>query len=154
MVNNGLANARMVLLHKLSQFGASREDLKTIYVSYIRSVLEQSAVVWHTSLSEQNRQDLDRVQKSACKIILRNKYDSYKGALETLNLEDLHERRNFLCKSFAQKSEANGSLIFEPNDKLHTMDIRNTNQFKVTMCNTDRLLKSALPQMQRMMNQQ
>ena len=65
------ANARMVLLRKLSQFGASRDDLKTIYISYVRSVLEQNAVVWHSSLTEENCQDLERVQKSACKLILK-----------------------------------------------------------------------------------
>ena len=57
------ANSRMVLLRKLSEFGAPREDLKTIYISYIRSVLEQSAAVWHFSLTEQNKQDLERVKK-------------------------------------------------------------------------------------------
>ena len=72
------ANSRMVLLRKLSQFGAPREDLKVIYISYIRSVLEQSAVVWHFGLTEENRHDLERVQKSACKVILRRKYEDYK----------------------------------------------------------------------------
>ena len=37
------ANSRMQLLHKISNFGASREDLKTIYIAYIRSILEQSS---------------------------------------------------------------------------------------------------------------
>ena len=64
------ANSRMILLRKLSEFGAPIEDLKTIYISYIRSVLEQNAVVWHFALTEQNKQDLERVQKSFCKIIL------------------------------------------------------------------------------------
>ena len=52
------ANARLVLLRKLSEFGAPTGDLKTIYISYIRSVLEQSAVVWHTSLTAENISDL------------------------------------------------------------------------------------------------
>ena len=59
------ANARMVLLRKLTQFAVPREDLKTIYIAYVRSILEQSAVVWHSALSVENRQDLERVQKSA-----------------------------------------------------------------------------------------
>ena len=63
------AHARMILLRKLSEFGAPREHLKTIYILYIRSVLEQSAVVWHSSLTQQNTEDLNRVQKSACKIM-------------------------------------------------------------------------------------
>ena len=66
------ANSRMLLLRKLCEFGAPIKDLKTIYVTYIRSILEQSAVVWHSGLSEENKQDLSRVQKSARKIIVRN----------------------------------------------------------------------------------
>ena len=36
------ANARMRLLHKLVDFSIPRDDLKTIYILYIRSHLEQS----------------------------------------------------------------------------------------------------------------
>ena len=39
------ANARMALLRKVASFGAPLEDLKTIYVLFIRSILEQSATV-------------------------------------------------------------------------------------------------------------
>ena len=40
------ANKRMAILRKISKFGASVEDLKTIYVAYVRSILEQSCTVW------------------------------------------------------------------------------------------------------------
>ena len=36
------ANARMRILYKISESSAPREDLITIYISYIRSILEQS----------------------------------------------------------------------------------------------------------------
>ena len=61
-----------------------------------RSQLEQSSVVWHSSLTEQQKNDLERVQKSALKIILGPKYESYKKALETLDLEPLDQRRGYL----------------------------------------------------------
>ena len=83
----------MILLQKLADFGAPKEDLKTIYISYIRSVLEKRAVVWLFSLTEQNKQDLEIVQKSACKVIFKNKYESYHTSLELLDLEDLNQRR-------------------------------------------------------------
>ena len=54
----------MRLLHKMSEFGAPTEDLKGIYIAYIRSILEQSAVVWHASLTVQNIEDLERIPKS------------------------------------------------------------------------------------------
>ena len=146
------ANARMVLLRKLSEFGAPRDHLKTIYILYIRSVLEQSAVVWHSSLTQQNIEDLARVQKSACKIILKNKYESYEKALILLDLEDLSDRRNKLCKDFAQKAARNGSIEFALNNKSHTMNTRNQNIYKESHCNTQRLLQSAIPHMQRLLN--
>ena len=59
----------MVLLQKLTQFGVPQEDLKSIYIAYVRSILEQSAVVWHSALSAENRNELERVQKSASKLI-------------------------------------------------------------------------------------
>ena len=65
------ANARMALLRKVASFGAPLEDLKTIYVLFIRSILEQSATVWHSSLSEENIKDLERVYKSAVRMILK-----------------------------------------------------------------------------------
>ena len=59
------ANSRMELLRKVSSFGLDQVELKNIYVIFIRSVLEQSATVWHSSLTEENKNDLERVQKSA-----------------------------------------------------------------------------------------
>ena len=61
--------ARKILLKKLFEFNVPQSDLVTIYILYIRSILEQSSVIWHTSLSQENIQDLERVQKSALKII-------------------------------------------------------------------------------------
>ena len=97
------ANARMELVRKVASFGTSVDDLKTIYFLFIRSLLEQSATVWHSGLTEENSNDLERVQKSALKIILGEKYISYENALLRLNMESLKERIEHLCTSFALK---------------------------------------------------
>ena len=78
------ANARMELLRKVASFCDNLEDLKNIYILFIRSILEQSATVWHSSISEENKSDLERVQKTALKVILDQRYKSYKNALNTL----------------------------------------------------------------------
>ena len=57
------ANARMQLLRKVASFGTSQGELKDIYILFIRSLLEQSATVWHSSLTEENVSDLERVKK-------------------------------------------------------------------------------------------
>ena len=64
------ANASMQILRRVASFGASDSDMKDIYILFVRSLLEQSATVWHSSLSQQNISDLERVQKTALKIIL------------------------------------------------------------------------------------
>ena len=57
------ANARMELLRRLAEFNTPVDDLKTIYILFIISILEQSATVWHSSLSQENREDLERLQR-------------------------------------------------------------------------------------------
>ena len=58
------ANARMQLLRKVASFGASQAELKDVYVLFIGSLLEQNATVWHSSLTENNITDLERVKKN------------------------------------------------------------------------------------------
>ena len=63
------ANARMELLRKVASFGTNHEELTNIYILFVRSLLEHSATVWHSSLTEDNKNDLERVQKTALKVI-------------------------------------------------------------------------------------
>ena len=65
------ANARMRILHKISEFNPPVEDMLTIYMSYIRSIVEQSCTVWHSRLTQENIEDLERIQKSALRIIMK-----------------------------------------------------------------------------------
>ena len=55
------ANKRMELLRKVSSFGTSKDEKRKVYVLFIRSILEQSCVVWDNSLPEENKEDLVRV---------------------------------------------------------------------------------------------
>ena len=52
-------------MHQAAKFSRNFQDLLVIYKAFIRSKLEQSASVWHSSLSKCNEDDLERVQKSA-----------------------------------------------------------------------------------------
>ena len=96
------SNARMQLLRRVASFGLPENELVNVYILFIRSLLEQSAVVWHSSLTQENIQDLERVQKSALRVILGERYKSYKKSLDTLELETLKDRREQLCLNFAK----------------------------------------------------
>ena len=86
----------MCLLRKVASFKPSRNDLKLIYIQYVRSILEQSCVVWHSSLTQENCEDLERVQKSAIRIILGKSYENYEDGLKKVDLESLEDRRKNL----------------------------------------------------------
>ena len=101
------ATMRLQLLIKVASFGASIEDLKTVYITFVRSILEQSAVVWHSSLTEENKQDLERIQRSAVLIMMGQKFKSYSKSLLFLDLEDLNSRRENLCLTFALRTMKN-----------------------------------------------
>ena len=97
------AYKRMELLRKVAHFTVSKEEKRKIYVLYIRSILEQSCVVWHSSLTQDNENDLERVQKAAVKVILGKEYpENYEQALVRADLDTLKERRTKLCKEFAK----------------------------------------------------
>ena len=146
------ANARMQLLRKAASFSPPAEDLKDIYVLFIRSILEQSATVWHSSLTEENSDDLERIQKSAMKIILADKYQGYQQALARLGLDTLKSRREKLCLIFAKKCVQNQKLkhMFPENINLHNMKHRKTEKYQVQFA---RLQKSPIVYMQKLLNQ-
>ena len=148
-------NARMALLRKVSKFGAGIEDLKTIYILFIRSLLEQSATVWHSSLTNDNTKDLERVQKTALRIILGNRYKSYTNALNILNLQSLSDRRRSLCLNFAKKSAIHPKFKhnFPLNEKSHRMKLRKIEKFKVFRAFSARFRKSSIIYMQKLLNQ-
>ena len=100
----------MQLLNRAAKFTSNRNDLKSVYLTYIRSILEQSAVVWHSSLSAKNRRDLERVQKVAVRVILGEKYSNHKNGLKVLRLETLAKRREKLCLKFAKNCLQNDKV--------------------------------------------
>ena len=61
------AHSRMRLLHKLIEFNLPTEELITIYILFIRSICEKSCTVWHSCLTVENSNDLERIQKVALK---------------------------------------------------------------------------------------
>ncbi len=145
----------MVFLHKLSKFTRNKQDLKRVYILQIRLKLEQSAVVWHSNITQQCERNLERVQKSALRIILGDKYVSYDNALKTLKLQTLKERREELCLKFAKKCLTVPKLqrMFPRSLNDHGMDKRSSEYFQVNRGLTERLRRSSIPYMQRLLNE-
>ena len=98
---------RLWILNRLKNLGAAESELLDVYTKQIRPLLGYAVPVWHPNLTQTDSDSIERVQKSALKIILQEKYESYDSALTRLKLEPLHDRRHKLCTKFALKAEDN-----------------------------------------------
>ena len=67
-------NARMQLLRGVQEFGASTKEMVHLWTVICRSVLEQSFAVWSSSLTQENKDDLERTQKTFSKLVLKERY--------------------------------------------------------------------------------
>ena len=147
------AYQRMVILHRLYSFNIEDSDLVTIYILYIRSILEQSCQVWHHAITEEEVMDIERVQKVACKVILKERYETYSEALDILNLQTLRNRRQSLCLKFAMKcTKHDKAKVLFPINVMPDKHTRERDTYRVQHAKTSRLKDSAVPQMQRMLN--
>ena len=110
----------------------------------------------HSSITKKCEQNLERVQKSALRIILGENYVSYDYALKVMKLQSLKERREVLCLKFAMKCLEVPKLqkMFPRIHHHHDMEKRSSEGFQVKRGLTERMRRSAIPHMQRLLNQQ
>jgi hypothetical protein len=144
---------KLWIIRRLKANGANNSELCDIYIKHVRSVMEYAAEVWHPGLTEQNRADIERVQKAVFAIILGKSYQSYENALVKLSMKKLEERRETLCLKFARKSakSAHFASWFVPDNKLINTR-RIVKQVKEAQTRTARFEKSALPYMTKLLN--
>ena len=148
------ANTRMIILQKLYEFNLPTEEMLSIYILFIRCMVEYCCVVWHSSITVEEGSSIERVQKTALRIILRENYTDYSSALQLTGLDRLHDRRTKLSLTFAKKCLKNNK-----NEDLFPLNVKSVNtrqheKYFVTPARTERLAKSAVPYLQRLLNNQ
>ena len=147
-------NARMALLRGVLNFGAKSHEMVHLWKIYCRSVLEQSCVVWSSSLTQENINNLERAQKTFCKLVLKHNYKNYSNALMQLNLESLKQRRENLYLKFAKSGIKNNKLrdLLPEKNKLEKPQTRNHEKYEVNFANTGRFKNSSIIYMQNLLN--
>ena len=150
------AYQRTTMLHYLLEYNPPIEDLLTIYKLYIRSILEQSAVVWNSGLTEENKNNLERVQKTCLKIIYRENYQNYSSVLKTANLMSLSDRRKKLCLKFAKKCVNNEATrdMFPVKKNFTNVNTRYHEKYEVQHALTERFRRSPIIYMQNLLNEE
>ena len=145
----------MILLRQILSFGATNAEMVHFWIVFCRSVLEPSCVVWHKSLTKENSDDLEWTQKSFVKLVLKNHYSTYEEGLEKLNLDTLSDRREKISLKFAQdgvKFETFTDLL-KKKENILQCETRYKNEYEIQFANTERLKKSSVIFLQKLMNQ-
>ena len=132
----------------------------------IRPITEYVAPLWHSSLTDIEREKLEKLQKRALGLILGttyidnkryytfgNKHLNYDEALEKTGLVTLDKRREILTGKFAIQS-----FKSKRHNDMFTQKVygRTPGRYESIVqekdCKTDRYYKSAVPYMSRMLN--
>ena len=147
-----IAYKRIWAIGRLKSAGVSNQDILYFYCLKIRSVLETACPIFHSMLTIQNRDDLERVQKIVFKVILSEKYTSYENSCKTLNMETLDEKRTNISLKFALKCLKHNRLsyLFPRNNRNDAL--RKQEKFKVPQHKTSRYRKSPVPYLISLLN--
>ena len=82
-------------------------------------MLELAVAAWNGAITQKEKLDIERVQKTALHIMLWQMYQSYGDALKLVGLETLDARRQKLCLKFEEKKVVKHKKFtnwFVPND--------------------------------------
>ena len=147
------AYSRLSIITKLKYVGVSTMDLLDIYILFIRSITEYCAVSFHSSLTHQQSDKLEKIQKTCLKVIYGEEYTDYNTALSNSGLQRLSERRLKRCLDFSLKSLKHPKMnkIF-PQNPNHNERVRISEPFRVNFANTKSYQQSAVPFCQRLLN--
>jgi hypothetical protein len=116
------------------------------YLKEIRPLAEYGVAFWNSGLTKCQIIDLDKIQKTAFRIILGEIYNSYDVAYTVLNILPLEFRRTDLCTTFATNlylSPRSGEFV-TPDQQLIVAEKK---------CNTKRCYNAPHSYLARLVNQ-
>ena len=130
------------------------EDLVNIYILHIRSVTEYCSTAFHSSLTADQDNKLEAIQKVSLKVIMGQSYVSYEDALSVTGLNTLHARREERCLNFGLKAVKHRQLnsMFPLKQVESTQNTRGRETYQVNFALTEAYKQSAVPTIQRMLN--
>ena len=139
------AAKRLYIIRILKRSGLPEDDLISIYISLIRSILDYTCAVWHTRLPCYLVERIECIRKCFFRIIYPDL--SYQDALDLTECPSLEDNRQKLCfKLF-------NNLITQPGSKLshlipcsryesHGRLLRSGHKLTSYKCRTDRFKNS------------
>lgn len=140
------AAKRLHFLKMLKRAAMSTDDLLYYYQSVVRPVTEYGCVVWHTSLTQGQSQQLESIQRRAMKIIYSNNSDDVTRALDSI--PTLSDRRDKLTRQFyaglLNPSSCLHDLLPVERDSQVTSTLRHTRLYSPPRARTERFKNSTI----------
>ena len=149
------AFARISMLTKLKYVGVPLNDLIQVYILFVRSLLEYCCVSWHSSLTLAQSENIERVQRTALKVIMGNLYTDYESSLEFCDIVSLFNRREKRCLTFGLRclKHPKHKTMFPLNETEASSSTRHRNTFQVNFARTSTYQNSAIPFIQTKLNE-
>ena len=132
-----------------------RADLVTIYTMYIRPLLEFAVPVWASSITCQQADSIERVQKRALRIIAWPNVLPYTDLLHDLNVTSLKDRRSELVGAFARsllQSKRHRHLLPQIRKITTGRSLRNAHHLEIPRTRTTRYKQSPIPYFVQLLN--
>ena len=141
---------RVWILRHLGKAGFNKTELATVYKTVIRPVVDYCSVVYHSMLTDEQDQQVERLQSQALKSIYGFGV-SYADMRERAGVTTLRARRVELCDKFARKALANPRYEHWFPERTGRQG-RHAEQFQELPARTDRLFNSPLFYFRRRLN--
>ena len=98
------AYARMWIIRRLKGLGATKIRLLDVLQKQVLSVLNLGVPAWDSLLTEQEKEDFERVLKTGLKIIWGQDYTNFYDILRESNLKTMKQVRETIVKKFLRKT--------------------------------------------------
>ena len=129
-------------------------DLLTTYKSSIRPTIDFAAPTYHSLITTEQANSIERLQLRAMKIAFGPTV-AYNTVLESGAVEPLEERRKMLVQKMAIKASRNSLIKDEWFPENHSLDLalRHREKYKIPRVQNNRTTKSPILAMRRVMNE-
>ena len=144
---------RIWAISKLSKAGIHPKDIIHFFNVKIRSVLESSCPVFHSMITKEQSNDIERLQKILLRIILKDSYKSYEQACKSFAILTLEQRRKQLCLKFALRILENKKFKDFFTLNINSNNVRKQEKFIVPFARTSRYKNSPKVYLTRLLNE-
>ena len=136
-------NSRIFLMKQLKQMGMNSNGLLTFYKTNLKPVLSYACPAWYTFLADKDKAELERLQKTATKIIFTDT-ELYEERLSLLNLTPVNDFLFSTAEKYFSKISENSSHPLFSRIRFNTFKTssRKPVKYRTEICRTEKRKKS------------